>query len=380
MLLAQATRPADNGSVIWNDLWPALQHTWQYTPASGWLILLAAIAGSMAAGRITRNVLKKIGRHEHHAGREIRGVAFNAAAAPASLAICTVGLAIGLSNLVLFGDARWAAGRLILFLCILAVGWFCFRFIGVIDLAVRRYALRDESLSAQVAPMIRRTLRLAVGVVVVLVTANAVFGRDISAWLAGFGIAGIAITLAAQDSIKNFFGSLTVLFDRPYRIGDRIVFDNREGHVVDIGFRSTKMRMLTGPIVTIPNSLIVNSSVVNVSRRAFVERVTDVNLAANASPEQIDTALSTIRSLLAEPELTDPLAVDALAPRAHCVGFAQTGLTIRVCYAYRVAPDIGEALQHGETLMLRILRELSGKGINVISIAPSRTASPASDV
>ena len=78
--------------------------------------------------------------------------------------------------------------------------------------------------------------------------AQNVLGADIGAWLAGLGIAGLAVSLAAQDSIRNLFGSLMIFLDRPFTVGDQIQFDRWEGPVEEIGFRSTKLRTQAGEL------------------------------------------------------------------------------------------------------------------------------------
>ena len=94
-----------------------------------------------------------------------------------------------------------------------------------------------------------------------LILAN--FNIDITPLLAGAGIAGLALALAAQDILSNFFGGAIITIDKPFRIGDRIKFDNYSGDIVSIGPRSTRLKTLDDQIVTIPNSKITSNIVVN---------------------------------------------------------------------------------------------------------------------
>jgi len=89
------------------------------------------------------------------------------------------------------------------------------------------------------------------------------FNIDITPLLAGAGIAGIALALAAQDILSNFFGGAIITIDKPFRIGDRITFDKYFGDIISIGPRSTRLKTLDNQIVTIPNSKITSNIVVN---------------------------------------------------------------------------------------------------------------------
>src|SRR5690606_22104370 len=110
--------------------------------------------------------------------------------------------------------------RILSLLYIISGGWFLYNLVDLVDLAMRHYTARTQStFDDQVVPLVRKTLRIFLVVVVVLFTAENVFKADITAWLAGLGIAGLAVSLAAQDSLKNLFGSLTIFLDRPFAIG-----------------------------------------------------------------------------------------------------------------------------------------------------------------
>ncbi len=88
-------------------------------------------------------------------------------------------------------------------------------------------------------------------------------GVNITAFLAGISIAGLALALAAQDTVKNFFGSLTIHIDRPFALGDTVTIDSNKGKVTDIGLRSTVIRTIEGAQITIPNGKISDSIVKN---------------------------------------------------------------------------------------------------------------------
>ena len=131
--------------------------------------------------------------------------------------------------------------RVLLLLYTVSAFWYAFNLVGVLEVALKKIAAPlDTTLDDDLVPVIRKALRIFIVVVGALFVLQNVFERDIGAWLAGLGIAGLAVSLAAQDSLKNLFGSITILFDRPFAAGQRIRFHGFEGVVEEIGFRSTK--------------------------------------------------------------------------------------------------------------------------------------------
>ena len=87
--------------------------------------------------------------------------------------------------------------------------------------------------------------------------------------IAGLGITGLALALAAKDSVSNIFGAVSILIDQPFNVGDWIIVDGVEGEVVNIGLRTTLIRTSADTMITVPNSNMVNSPVENFSKRRF---------------------------------------------------------------------------------------------------------------
>jgi MscS family membrane protein len=150
----------------------------------------------------------------------------------------------------------------------------------LVDLLMNYWHLRasadsDQEFREQIFPIIRKALKIFVIVVAVLVTLSNV-GVNISAAIASLSIGGLAVGLAAQDTLANLFGAVAIFLDRPFRIGDRIKVETVEGMVESIGMRSTRVRNLDGHHVTIPNKLMGNAIITNVTRRPNIK--TEMNL------------------------------------------------------------------------------------------------------
>jgi MscS family membrane protein len=229
----------------------------------------------------------------------------------------------------------------------------------------------DSALDKQVAPLVRRTLRVFL-IILTLMYVFKVFGADIGAWLAGLGIAGIAVSLAAQDSLKNLFGSITIILDRPFKIGDRIICTGYEGVIEDIGFRSTKVRTTAGHLVSIPNANIVNSPIENISRRPGIRRNFTLMLTPDTTAEKARQATELVRELLESKEFGDLI-------HPHCHGLASppqvtlndiigNNPTLSITFWFAPARSAEYPL-FCERLNLRILEDFEKAGIRLAAKA-----------
>ncbi len=120
---------------------------------------------------------------------------------------------------------------------------------------------RDDTIIAFLSNILRIVLYLLAGFII-----TSELGYDISGLVAGLSIGGLTISLAAQDTVKNFFGGVVIIFDKPFVIGDFIKTNDIEGTVIDITFRSTRLRTSTDHVVTIPNSSIVDKAITNTTK------------------------------------------------------------------------------------------------------------------
>ena len=173
------------------------------------------------------------------------------------------------------------------FLYLIVVYWYAYNLVDLVEVAARLRPGADPALSRQIVLFVSRSLRLLLLVIVTLSVAQSVFDQNISAWLTGLGIAGLAVSLAAQDSLKQLFGSVAILMDRSFRIGDEVISCGYDGTVEDIGFRSTKLRTGAGHLVTIPNANLAGNPIENVSRRPALCRVVTLLVAGQTPAEKL---------------------------------------------------------------------------------------------
>lgn len=356
----------------WLTIREGISLTFQHTPWLGWLILLAGIAAGFVVGHIARKILDSIAERMDRHGRPIRGAGFRSAAAPASMLLITLGLSIGLGGVMMSDEVRWFVGRVLALAYTVGFGWLLFNLIDVIDLTLKRFALRTASnLDDQMVPLVRKTLRTFLVIVLALFTLETVFNRDVSAWLAGLGIVGLAVSFAAQDSIKNFFGSITILLDRPFQLKDQIIIDSYRGNVEDIGFRSTRIRLLDGILVTIPNSKMVEQSIQNVTRRPNLRRITDISITYDTSPENIEKAVQIVRDLLAESFFAEQFDLTNFPPRVHFNDMKADTLNIQVLYWYKDPTNWWGFQAFNQQFNLEIVKRFAEAGIELAF--PTRT-------
>ena len=157
-------------------------------------------------------------------------------------------------------------------------------------------ATQEGMLDMHVFPIIRKTVKIFVLVVAVLVTSQNL-GMNVTGLLASLSIGGLAVGLAAQDTLSNLFAAVAIFADKPFRIGERIQLDSIDGTVEAIGLRSTRVRNLDGHLVTIPNRTIANSSIINISKRPNIKTVMNIGVTYDTSAARIERAMKIIEEI-----------------------------------------------------------------------------------
>ena len=212
--------------------------------------------------------------------------------------------------------------------------WFIFKLVPIVDFQLKKWAAStDSGLDDVLAPIAGKTIRVFIIIIGSLLIVQNLTGVEIGPLLASLGIGGIAVALAAKDSIANFFGTLTILFDKPFQVGERVIIDNYDGVIEDVGFRSTRIRMLTGHLVTIPNEKIVNSGLENISKRPHIRWLTNIAITYTTPPAKVEKAVSIINDILDTHEGMHP----DFPPRVYFNGFNDWSLNIMVIAWYHPA-------------------------------------------
>lgn len=194
----------------------------------------------------------------------------------------------------------------------------------------------QSKVSDQLAPLATKTLKVFVIIVGTLIILQN-FGVNVTALLAGLGLGGVAIAFAAQDTVANLFGTITILFDSPFKMGDHIKIGETEGHVIDVGFRSTRIRTLYNSIITMPNSVVAKERIDNYTQRNNIIRFRHFfGFTYSSTPEQIEAFCEGVRNYLKQEETVDS---NRVAVQIHQL--ADSSVNVLVNFHYKL--DAGES-------------------------------------
>ncbi|MBL3655169.1 mechanosensitive ion channel family protein [Fulvivirga sediminis] len=234
----------------------------------------------------------------------------------------------------------------------------------------RKMSLKGNLAAVSAIIFFRRAFYVSIIIIGVIMAIGAL-GFDITNWIAALGIGGIAIALGAQKTVENFVGSVTLVLDRPIRVGDFCKVAETMGTVEQIGMRSTKIRTLDRTIVTIPNGEFSSLKIENYTQRDMFWFHPVLSMRYETTPDQMRYLLVEIRKLLyAHPK------VDPDPARIRFTGFGPDYLPLEI-FAYVRTPDYNGYLEVKEDLLLRIMDivEESGTGFAF----PSQTIYMAKD-
>lgn len=219
----------------------------------------------------------------------------------------------------------------------------------------RAEATGDAVLDVQLFPVMRKTLKVFVIIVAALVTSQNL-GMNVTGLLASLSIGGLAIGLAAQDTLSNLFGAVALLADKPFRVGERIQFDSVDGTVESIGLRSTRVRNLDGHLVTIPNRTMANASLTNVSRRPNIKTVMNIGVTYDTPAARVERAMQIINEVFRPHPMTADLIVSFNK-------FESASLNILVVHWWN-STDFKAYLNQFQHLNLELKRRFDAEAIN----------------
>ncbi len=219
----------------------------------------------------------------------------------------------------------------------------------------RARAREDRIFNEQLFPVIRKSLKAFVIVVAALVTTQNL-GLDITAMLASLSIGGLALGLAAQDTVANLFGAVAVFVDKPFRVGDRIKLDSIDGTVESIGLRSTRVRSLDGYLVTVPNKTMGNATITNVTRRPTIKTELNIGITYDMPAEKVQRALDILTDTFRKHPMTADLVVGFNR-------FADSALNINVVHWWRGTNDHKAYVQGMQEMNLAIKKQFDAEGI-----------------
>jgi MscS family membrane protein len=223
--------------------------------------------------------------------------------------------------------------------------------VGVVELIIHRLADRMKRNGQHDAVVLLRPAANGIKLIIILiavVTWMDNLGYEVTSILAGLGVGGVAVALAAQKSLENLIGSITIYSSQPVRVGDFCKFGDTLGTVEEIGLRATQIRTLGRTVVHIPNALFSSAEIENLTQRDKILYRTRLHLSYNDTAEQVRQVLVKVRELFDQHEF-----VDEEHSRIRFLEFGEYAQELEL-FIYFKTNDFVEYLEHREDFNLRI--------------------------
>lgn len=229
-----------------------------------------------------------------------------------------------------------------------ALTWATYRCANVFGSQLKHLAQATESvLDDQLVPFIDKAIKITVVLLgSLLVLQN--MGVNVFSLLAGLGLGGLAFALAAKDTAANLFGSIMILIDRPFQVGDWVKVGNVEGTVEEIGFRSTRVRTFYNSLITVPNANMATLDIDNMGARLYRRTHTTLDITYDTPKEKIIAFVEGIRKII----LDNPFSRKDLL-HVYFAGYGSSSLQVMV-YFFFITDDWGEELRERENVFFKI--------------------------
>ena len=208
--------------------------------------------------------------------------------------------------------------------------------------------LRQRSLDSQLLRLGMRFAGIAIAIGL-LVQGSYELGFPAYSVLAGLGVGGLAVALAARDSLANLFGSMLIMIEKPFRVGHVVRVAGSEGTVEDVGFRSTRVRTSDNSLVSIPNNSVVNATIENLSLRMMRRQRFLIQVTYDTSREKLEELIASIKQAIADHPMTNKTNFNV-----RFNDFGESSLNILV-YFYLETTNYSAELEAREEILLRIM-------------------------
>lgn len=275
--------------------------------AENWIFAAAFFAGGIIAGKliswITTNILRRISSKTK---TRLDDIVLTISERPLVLIVSTAGIAMGINRLTMNAETTAMVDKAFTVLVTIVATWTITRTIdAIIDEYVVPYVQKSEGeLDDQLLPILRKGFKIVAWLLAAIFGLKNI-GYDVGALLAGLGLGGVAVALAAKDTLSNFFGSVAVFVDRPFKINDRVKIAGFDGTVLEIGIRTSRLKTLENRVVTIPNAMFAASPIENVSSEPNTKIVQTIELARTNTPAKLEKAVAVLKEVGTETEGVD---------------------------------------------------------------------------
>jgi MscS family membrane protein len=280
---------------------------------------------------------------------------------PVNMLILTSGFIISIQSVRMPEEiTRWLPRLYFAGIVLLAV-WVLMRIIRAID--SHFIAIADKTnacMNKLMIDLVRRAAKVFIWGIAILFIAQNIFNLNVSALIAGAGVAGLAVALAAQNTLANIFGAITIILDKPFSVGDRIqIGGNASGTVEAVGLRSTKLRALDGVAWFIPNRQMADSIIENYAMRPNLKYAFNVGLVYSTPPEGMKKAIDILHEILDSHRLFD---MEKQPPMIYFTEMRDWSLSISVIVWFQTM-DFKEMQNAKQEINLAILTRFNEAGL-----------------
>ncbi|WII72334.1 mechanosensitive ion channel family protein [Bdellovibrio sp. 22V] len=344
----------DQAALISDELAQLLKTTVLVMPNWKWGVLLTAIVLGFILRPVIQFILKEIKKHNPFTKKYPKSFSAFFLNLPVEKPIAWL--------LVIFfffaiGDAVALSGKFetyynhflrgLVALCLIRVIYYA---VDALSSVFMEMAAKTESTyDDQLVPFASKALKVLVVVLGVLIALQS-FGLNVMSLLAGLGLGGLALALAAQDTAANLFGSITILVDHPFKIGDWVKVKDMEGTVEEIGFRSTRIRTFYNSLITIPNAMMAKETIDNMGVRPARRSRQILGLAYETPPEKINSFCEHVRYMIKQHPKVNPETVTV-----HFNNYNASSLDVLVNFHLNVFTG-PEELENQQQIFIEILK------------------------
>lgn len=323
------------------------------------LIAISILIGVIILAQLFKKILISISERSKYKNNIITNAILTSFGKSATIIFVSIAFAIG-KNTFSFPDELinlMQTSTKVLFT--LAIGIWIYYLVEVPSAWIKSMSDKnDNSTGEMLIPLVKNILRVLIIALVFASLYQTISQKSITPFLASLGILGAAVALAAQDTFKNFFGSFVVISDRPFEVGERIVVNGFDGVVKSTGVRSTRLKTLDDHLVTIPNGVLANATIQNISKRASIKRSFTISITYDTKPEKIEEAIEIVKNILNDHEGMNP----EFSPRVYFNNFGTSSLDIMVLYWYFPA-DYWAYMDFSEKVNFEILKQFNAAEI-----------------
>lgn len=339
-----------------------------------WLVSLFVFTGA-GAGVLARWGMRRLARGLRRRHRRVVSRTLEELASPALSACVLAGLVLASTTVALHPGLAALRWQLTGLLTVMVLGYFLYRLVPVFGEALGG-AAADGHVAGTAVPLLVRIVQVVLVAFVAVVVLDGLFSVNLAGLVAGFGILGLALGLAAQESVRNWFGALTISLARPFSQGDWIIHNGEFARVMEIGLNATKLRLATGEQLTVPNMKFIDQEVQNTTQRPWLRREMDLAFPYGTTPGRMEEILEIVRESLDDDEVRKEGKFEETEHEPHITfhAFGDDHLTVKVYYWFHVEP--GESgwyayLAHCDTVNRALLARLHEKGVQFAF--PTRT-------